>query len=152
MCNICPLFFKKNDSTFPKSCSSLRHCIAVLEVPLQIWVRSRAATASRDRETHEAAHNWPRVIWIRRGVWPTSMALPHRPLATPCGRPGACTLTRLPVVRCFLQHIGASGFWVKWEVCQEAVRLGRVVFRRTHGSQPLPLPSPYGSCSNGTIL
>ncbi|CAB1311888.1 unnamed protein product [Coregonus sp. 'balchen'] len=30
-----------------------------------------------------------------------------------CGGPGACTLTRSPVVRCFLRHIGAAGFRVQ---------------------------------------
>ena len=57
-----------------------------------------------------------------------------------CGEPGACTLTRSPgvssgtLVRRFLRHIGTAGFWVKQAVCQEAVRLGRVVLQRTHGS------------------
>jgi hypothetical protein len=36
--------------------------------------------------------------------------------------------------------------------CQKAVLLGWVVFRRTHGSWRSPLPSPYGSCSDGTRL
>jgi hypothetical protein len=40
------------------------------------------------------------------------------------------------VVWYFLRHIGAAGFRVKRAVCQEAVRLGRVVLRRTLGSQP----------------
>ena len=42
-----------------------------------------------------------------------------------CGGLGACTL---PVQR-FLRHIGAAGFRVKRAVCQEAMWLGRVVFR-----------------------
>ena len=49
-----------------------------------------------------------------------------------------------PVVQCSLQHIVAADFQVKQAVCQEAVQLGRVVFQRTHGSRPSPLPSPYG--------
>ena len=61
-------------------------------------------------------------------------------------------LTRSPAVRYFLQHIGAAGFRVKRAVCQETVRIGRVVFWRTHGSRPSPLQSPYGSCSDGTRL
>ena len=68
------------------------------------------------------------------------------------GGPGACTLTRSPGVQCFLQHISAAGFWVKWALCQEAVQLGWIVFRRTQGSRPSPLPSPYKSCSNETKL
>ena len=64
-----------------------------------------------------------------------------------CGGPGACTLTRSPVVQCFLRHIGAAGFQVK-----RAVWLGKVMFRRTHGSRPSPLQSPYGSCRVGTRL
>ena len=32
-----------------------------------------------------------------------------------------------------------AGFWVGWALCQEAVRLGWVVFLRTHGSRTSPL-------------
>jgi hypothetical protein len=70
-----------------------------------------------------------------------------------CGGPDTCTLTWSPGVRCFLRHIGAAGFWVKQALCQEAVRLGWVVFRRTHGSRSSALPGVlYGNCSDGTRL
>ena len=68
----------------------------------------------------QVAHNWSSVIQ----VWAAGMSLSHRPLETPCGRQGTCTLTRLHVVRCFLRHIGAAGFGVKRAVCQQAERLG----------------------------
>ena len=45
----------------------------------------------------------------------------HRALATPVAGRAQCTLTW-----CFLLHIGAAGFQVKWALCQEAVRLGWV--------------------------
>ena len=44
---------------------------------------------------------------------------------------------RLPVVPCFLRHIGAAGFRVKRAVGQEAVRLGRFVFQRMQGTLEL---------------
>ena len=63
----------------------------------------------------------------------------HRALATPCGGPGACRLTS--VGRC-------TGFpqthWCGWLLV-----LGRVMFRRTQGSRPSPLPSPYGVSAMG---
>jgi hypothetical protein len=85
-------------------------------------------------------------------VRPAGISLSHRALATPVAGRAQCTLTRSPGVRCFLWHIGAAGFLVGWALCQEAVRLGWVVFRRTHGSRPSPLPSPYRSCSDETRL
>jgi hypothetical protein len=85
-------------------------------------------------------------------VWSAGICLSHRALATPVAGRAQCILTRSPGVRCFLRHIGAAGFRVGSALCQEAVRLGWVVFWRTHGSRPLPLPSPYGSCSNETRL
>jgi hypothetical protein len=56
--------------------------------------------------------------------------------------------TRAPGVRCFLRHIGAAGFRVGWALCQVAVRLGWVVFRRMGFLDLSSLPSPYGSCSD----
>jgi hypothetical protein len=105
--------------------------------------------AGRDWETHEAAYNWPSVVWVRGGF---EISVSHRTLATPMvGRTPASWL-RSPIVRCLLRHIGTAGFRVKRAVCQEAVRLGRVMFQRMHGSRPSPLPSPYESCSDGTRL
>ena len=80
------------------------------------------------------------------------MSLSHHALATPVAGQAQCTLPRSPVVRCFLRHIGAAGFRVKWALCQECVRLGWVVFQRTQGSRHSPLPSPYRSCSDETRL
>ncbi|XP_052319469.1 class I histocompatibility antigen, F10 alpha chain-like isoform X2 [Oncorhynchus keta] len=68
---------------------------------------------------------------------------------TPVVGRAQCTLNRSPGVRCFLRHIGAAGFRVGCALCQEA---GWVMFRRTHGSRPSPLQSPYGSCSDETRL
>uniref|UniRef100_A0AAZ3RL04 t-SNARE coiled-coil homology domain-containing protein n=1 Tax=Oncorhynchus tshawytscha TaxID=74940 RepID=A0AAZ3RL04_ONCTS len=76
------------------------------------------------------------------------MSLSHRALITPVADWAECMLTRSPGVWCFLRHIGAAGFRVKWALCQEALRLGWVVFRRRHGSRPSPLLSPYGSSSD----
>jgi hypothetical protein len=74
--------------------------------------------ASRNRETHEAAHKWPSVIRVREGFVIVQLRSSY-----------SCCVTRLPVGQCFLWHIGAAGFWVKQAVCQEAGLLGRVVFR-----------------------
>uniref|UniRef100_A0A673Z9C5 Nucleoporin 210 n=1 Tax=Salmo trutta TaxID=8032 RepID=A0A673Z9C5_SALTR len=65
--------------------------------------------AGLDREIHEAAHDWPCIVRVRGGFGVSR------------------------------RHIGASGFRVKRAVCQDAVRLGRIVFRRTHGSRHSPL-------------
>jgi hypothetical protein len=79
-----------------------RHCITVVKASLQTKVWSQAASQpARDREIHEAAHNWPIVVQVR----------------------------------------GGFGFRVKQAVGQEAMQLGRVVFRRMHASRPSPLPS-----------
>ena len=52
----------------PEWCSGLRHCIAVLAVPLEILGWSPGSvTADRDRETHGAAHTWPSAVWVRGG-------------------------------------------------------------------------------------
>jgi hypothetical protein len=78
-------------------------------------------------------------------VWPAGISLSHCALATPVVGGAQCTLTSSPGVRCFLRHIGAPGFRVGWALCQEAVRLGWVVFRTTHGFRPSRLPSPNRS-------
>ena len=61
-----------------------------------------------------------------------------------CGEPGAVHADMV------LWHIGVSRFRVKLALCQEAVRLGWVVFRRMHSSRPSPLLSLYRSCSDKT--
>jgi hypothetical protein len=69
------------------------------------------------------------------------MLLSDCALATTVVGRAQCMLIWLPGVQCFLRQIGAAGFWVNWALCQEALQLGWVVFRRTHGSQPSPLLS-----------
>jgi hypothetical protein len=108
--------------------------------------------AGRDRETREATHIWPSVVRLRGGFGRQGCPCPHLALVTSVAGQAQCTLTWSPGVQCFLRHICAAGIRVKRALCQEAVRLGRVVFRRTHGSPPLPLLSLYGSCSDGTRL
>jgi hypothetical protein len=118
----------------PGWCSGLRHCIAVLAVPLEILGLSPGSVAAgRDQETHGAAHNWPSAIRVREGL-AAEISLSHRVLVTPVAGQGQCTLTSSPGVWCFLQHIGAAGFRVGCALCQEAVWLGWVVFRRTNSS------------------
>ena len=58
-----------------------------------------------------------------------------------CGWPGAVhTDTVAMVARCTVfPPTHWCSFRVKWALCQEAVRLGWDVFRRTHGSRPSPL-------------
>ena len=94
---------------------------------------------------------WPLNVRVRGGFGPQGCPCPIA-LATPVAARAQCALTRTPGVQCFLQHIGASGFRVKWALWQEAVQLGWVVLWRMRGSRPLPLPRPYGSCSDGTRL
>jgi hypothetical protein len=53
----------------PEWRSGLRHCIAVLAVPLEILGSSPGSVAAgRDRETHGAAHNWPSVVRVVEGL------------------------------------------------------------------------------------
>jgi hypothetical protein len=80
------------------------------------------------------------------------MSLSHCALATPVAGWAQCQLTRSPGVRCFRRYVGAAGFRVKCSLCQEAVRLGWVVFRKTRGSRPSALLCPYRSCSDETRL
>ena len=48
----------------PKWCSSLRHCISVLEAALQTpWFKSRLYH-NHDWESHTVAHNWPSVVQV----------------------------------------------------------------------------------------
>jgi hypothetical protein len=67
-------------------------------------------------------------------VWPAGISLSHCALAAPVAGRAQCTLTSLPGVQCFLRHIGVAGLQVGCAFCEEAVRLGWVVFRRMHGS------------------
>ena len=76
-----------------------------------------------------------------------SKALHHS--ASYASRDTACTRTR---VWGNLATNGVGGFRVKRALRQEAVLLGWVGFRRTRGSRPSALPSPYGSNSKGTRL
>jgi hypothetical protein len=107
---------------------------AVLEVSLQIRVRSRAVS-------QPAATRRP---MRRRTIFPVSFGLGEdlagRDVLVPslssdsCGGPGAYTLTRSPVGRSFLRHIGVAGFQVKRAVYQEEVWLGRVAWLSTFAS------------------
>ena len=120
-------------------------------VPLEILGSSPGSVAAgRDRETHGAAHNWPSVVRVRGGVWPGRDVLVPSRSSDSSGRPGAVhadTVARCtafpPTHWCGLAS-GLSGRCAK-------KRCGLVVFRRTHGSQPSPLPSPYGSCRDETV-
>ena len=87
-----------------------------------------------------------------RRLWPAGKSMSHLTRATSVVGRAQCTLTQSSGVQCFHRHIGAAGIRVKWTLCQQAVRLGWVVFWRTHGSWPSRLPSPYGSCSIETRL
>jgi hypothetical protein len=83
------------------------------------------------RETRQAAHNWPSVVWVMGGFgWLAGMSLSYHALVTPCGG----TLTSIASWSVFPRHIGAAGFRVKRVVSQEPVQLGGVVFGRKHGS------------------
>ena len=62
------------------------------------------------------------------------------------GRPGACTLTQSPGVRCILRHIGVAGFCVK----KQCGLVGSWFGGRT--ALDIRLSSPYGSCSGETRL
>ena len=98
----------------------------------RFWVQSRAVSQPvRNRETHEVTDNWPNIVRIRAGFGQPDVLVSTHSIDS-CGWPGACTLTWFPVVGCFLHDIGVTGFRFRRAVCQEAVRLGRVVFR--HGS------------------
>uniref|UniRef100_A0A4W5MH67 Organic solute carrier partner 1 n=1 Tax=Hucho hucho TaxID=62062 RepID=A0A4W5MH67_9TELE len=46
--------------------------------------------AGRDRETHEAVHNWPSVVWVRGGFDRLGCPCPSRS-SDSCGGPGAHT-------------------------------------------------------------
>jgi hypothetical protein len=123
---------------FPGGAVVLRHCIAVLAVPPEILGSTPGSVVG---------HCTIGPVSSRLGrAWLAGA------LATPVVGWAQCTLTGSPGVWCFLRHIGAAGFRVGCALCQEAVRLGWVVFRRTHGSRPSPLPSPYVSCSDETRL
>jgi hypothetical protein len=82
----------------------------------------------------------PALSRLGEGLAGRDVFVPSR-FSDSCGGPGTCTLTRLPVVQCFLRHVVAAGFRLKRAVCQKAGWLGRVVFRRMRGSRPSPLPS-----------
>ena len=124
----------------------------LLAVPLEILVRVQALS--------QPAVTGRPMGW--RTIGPASSRLGERLacrdiLVPSCSSDSYCGLGAMhadtsPGARCFLRHIGVAGFQVKRALCQEAVLLGWVVFRRTHGSRPSPLPSPNGSCSDETRL
>jgi hypothetical protein len=122
------------------------HCIAVLEVSLQTQVRSQAV--SQPAVTRRPIGR--RAIVQASSGFGRHECLSHLALATPVVDRAQCTLTRLPGAQCFLRHIGAAGFRVKWALGQEAVWLGWVVFGGHTALDPSPLPSPLGSCSDET--
>ena len=123
----------------------LRH----YKASLQIRVRSRAVSPpAAPRSTMRRHTIGPASSGLGEGLAGRDVLVPL-PSSNSCGGSGTCTLTRSLGVQCFLRHIGAAGFRVKRALCQEAVRLGWVVFRRMHGSRPVPLTIPYGSCSDG---
>ena len=82
--NVCFSVWSHTSIQPPEWSSGLRHCIAVLAVPLEILVRVQAVSQQgRALETHRAAHNWPSVVRGREGFGPAGMSLSHRALATP---------------------------------------------------------------------
>ena len=132
--------FLKTNTHLP---GCLRHCIAVCHQ--RLWVRAQALSqpAATGRSLGRLTIGLASSGLGR--VWPVGISLSHRAPATPVAGRAQCVLTRSPGAQCFLRHIGAAGFRVG-----EAVRLGLVVFRRTHGFRPSSLPSPYGSCRDET--
>ena len=152
------------------------------KMPIQSWLKLISHRANRDAQWSKALHRsascatrdsgfesrlcrsrprlgdpWSGVQLAQRclgygRVWQAGMSLSHCALATPVAGRAQCTLTQSPGVRCFLRHISATGFRVKWALCQEAVQLGWIVFLRTNGSRPSPLTSSYRSCSDETRL
>jgi hypothetical protein len=125
---------------------------AVLAVPLetlvQIQALSQPATTGRPMGRRTIC---PASSGLGEGLAGRDVLVPS-PTSDSCGRTG--TMHADTVARCMAFHrrIGAAGFRVKRALCQEAVRLGWVVFRRTHGFRPSPTQSPYRSYSDGTRL
>ena len=133
----------------PEWRSGLRHCIAVLEA---LEPGSLISRAGQHPATTRRPIRWCTICpaWLGEGFAGRDVLVPSRS-SDSCGGLGACTLAWVPVVQCFLWHIGVPGFHAQQTVCQEAVRLGRVL-DPWHGSRPLPLPSLYGICSDVTRL
>ena len=115
--------FKTVTERPPEWCSGLRHCIVVLAVPLDILGSSPGSVAAGcDRETHTIG---PASSGLGEGLAGIDVLVPSR-ASDSCAVPGA--LHADTVARCFLRHIGVADFWVKWALCQEAVRLGCLCF------------------------
>ena len=129
------LFRIKTQARPPEWCRGLRHCIVVLEASLLTGIQSRAvsqpAITGRPMRCRTIG---PASPSLGEGLARQDVLIPSRS-SDSCGRPGACMLTQ-----CFLGHISVAGFRVKQAVSQEVVRLGRVMFLRTHDSRPF-LPS-----------
>ena len=94
----------------PEWRSSLRHCITVLAVSLQILIQFQAVS--------QPAWTWRPMRWCT--ICPAPSGLGEGLIARDvlvssrsndfCGGPGSSTLTWSPGVRCFFWHIGAAGF------------------------------------------
>ena len=119
------LFVKIHLRGPPEWYSGQRHCIAVLD-PVRSQAVSQLAVTRRPMRRRTIG---PASSGLGEGLASQEFLVPSRS-SDSCGRPGACMLTWSPGVWCFLRHIGAAGFRVKRALCQEAVRLGWVVFRR----------------------
>ena len=103
----------------------------MLEASLQIRVRSRAVSQLAKTGRHmRRCTIGPTSSGLGEGLAGRDILVPSRS-SDSCGGPG--TMHAHTVARCFLRHIGVSGFQVKRSLCQEAVRLGWDVFRRMHG-------------------
>ena len=124
----------------PEWRSSLRHCITVFEVSLQTRVLFQAVSQLAMTRRPKTQVIGPALSGLGEVLVPLrssdSLWWAGRLQAKLDGI-SSDTLVRL-----------ASGlsFWLK-----QAVRLG-VMFWWTLGSRSLPLPSPWGSCSDGTKL
>ena len=112
--------------------------------------RPGSVVTGRDREGRGATHNWPSVARVREGLAGRDVLESSR-TSDSCGGPGAVRANQ----GCQVHGVSsntlvrlASGLDAR--CVKEAVRLGWVVYWRTHDFQPSSLPSPYGSCSDET--
>ena len=112
--------------------------------------RPGSVVTGRDREVHGATHNWPIVVRVREGLVGGDVLVSSR-TSDSCGGPGAVRANQ----GCQVHGVSsdtlvrlASGLDAR--CVKEAVRLGWVVYRRTHDFQPSSLQGPYGSCNDET--
>jgi hypothetical protein len=126
--------------------SGLRHYIAVLAVPPETLVSIPGSVAAgHSREVHGATHNWPSVVRVKEGLAGRDIFV-SLCTSNSCGGPGAVHTDQ--VARCTVFSPNPL-VWLASRLDVRCVKkLGWVVFRRTHGSRPLSLPSPYGKCSD----